>query len=721
MANVSKSSMNADSNKINLSSLAASDKQQKAALKEKRTEAKKLQAEIEAMEKKNQQELNAEEKKHLQELLDLKKKNAQEIQDLEDKREEARNEVSKKLIENASSAAASAISDGVSKIKSNLENTMSKFLETQESIAYNLNGTELNVSKINEDLTNAIAGTGIVRQEAVYNKINELVKQGIVYNVEQRAFLATLSDDLDTMFNATDGSLVRLINLQRTDLTDNRMAIQTSLKTFLNQNYETSQYIKKGFEDVSTALLEAQSIMTVDSGMKLEATLQKWLGSLSSVGMSDQTINALATAIGQVGSGNLSALSNSSMQNLIVMGAAQQGISYADLLTQGISSTTADALMQGIVSYIAQMGNNSSNVVKSEYARIFGINVSDIVAASQVGNVSKMADLTTDISEFLKSTGDYIYASSRVNKGLENFMYEWATGVASSEVNYGLYRVLDVVSGIGAALTAGMTVSTPKIFGAGADIELSKVISMAPLLATIGSLADTIGDTANNLFGSQTGADSIFNKLGVARDQYIKATGALTGFSKTSGLETSGSMIITNTSTSDMANTAMTSSGELVSQTMKGEEETYDITDLYKLYEENWNNDVKQGIKYEMEVFQHNTLNDIYNYLVNSLTPILTQTLPLILSTQTYPTYTRIAEAANTVTIGNDLTTAFDLMMISTMHLSNIYGLLAKFTGATDYVTQVAYESGKNPWNESLDWLTPEITYNETVKVAEGG
>ncbi|MBQ6627838.1 MAG: hypothetical protein IJH65_03305 [Methanobrevibacter sp.] len=242
-------------------------------------ERKKLQAEIEKLQQKSQTKLNSEEKKQQEELLkekeDRLKQINEDIEDEKDKRDEKRNEVSKKVLENAGNAAASAVTDGLLKLKSTLESTMDSFLKTQESIAYNLNGTSLSVEKVSDDLTRAIAGSGIVRQEAVYSKLDEMVRQGIVYNVEQRAFLQTLSDDLGMMFNATDGTFLRLINLQRKDLTDQRMAIQASLKTFLNQNYETSQYIANGFQSVSNALIEAQSTMTSSAGMALEATIQK--------------------------------------------------------------------------------------------------------------------------------------------------------------------------------------------------------------------------------------------------------------------------------------------------------------------------------------------------------------------------------------------------------------------------------------------------------------
>lgn len=316
------------------------------------------------------------------------------------------------------------------------------------------------------------------------------------------------------------------------------------------------------------------------------------MGSLSSVGMSSNTVESIATAIGQLGAGNISALGGSNMQNLLVMGAARSGQSYARMLTEGLTAETAEALLSGIVSYIAQMGGNASNVVKSEYARIFGLNVSDIRAAMQVGDLTQMGQLSSDISTLLSQTSNYMYTTTQINKGLENFMYEWATGVAADTGRYTTYKILDVVSDIGAALTSGMTVKTPSFFGLApqAEVKISEVISMVPLLATIGSLAETVSSAFSNFSGG-TDAQSIFARLAGSgtRDQYIKATGALTGLgSLSSGMTTSGSMIIANTSTSDMANTALVNSAELNSETVKGEETEYTASNIYEeLFSEN--------------------------------------------------------------------------------------------------------------------------------------
>jgi len=175
------------------------------------------------------------------------------------------------------------------------------------------------------------------------------------------------------------------------------MAIQASLKTFLNQNYQTSQYIKDGFESVSDALLQAQSLMSANSAMQVEAEVQKWMGALSSAGMSTETINKLAEALGQLGSGNVSALNGTDMQRLLIMGANEVGKSYTDILLGGLTEDSIDAIMSGVVKYMTNViGTSDNNVVMSELARVFGVTVSDVVAAKNSDLVTIMTKTLSD-------------------------------------------------------------------------------------------------------------------------------------------------------------------------------------------------------------------------------------------------------------------------------------------------------------------------------------
>lgn len=171
----------------------------------------------------------------------------------------------------AEAVAVGALTD----LKKSIDSSMKTFIESQEKMAYNLHGTSLTLSQVTTDIKEAMTGKGVVSQQKVYENLTKLVSQGIVNNVEQRAYLETLAQDLDMVFNYQTGSLNRLIRLQQSDLSSHRMAIEASLKEFLNQNFQTSEYIREGFANVSQNLLEAQSLMSGTSAVALESVIQK--------------------------------------------------------------------------------------------------------------------------------------------------------------------------------------------------------------------------------------------------------------------------------------------------------------------------------------------------------------------------------------------------------------------------------------------------------------
>ena len=60
------------------------------------------------------------------------------------------------------------------------------------------------------------------------------------------------------------------------------------------------------------------------------------------------------------------------MQNLLVMAANRMGLSYSDMLIEGINSTDANKLMYGVIAYLQDVVSGANNVVKAQYAQIFG-------------------------------------------------------------------------------------------------------------------------------------------------------------------------------------------------------------------------------------------------------------------------------------------------------------------------------------------------------------
>ena len=80
----------------------------------------------------------------------------------------------------------------------------------------------------------------------MYKNLTELIKAGISENVEQRAFLETISDDLNLLLDTQTGSLARLIRLQDASIAENRVAIEYSLREFLKSlNSSSSLQLKQ--------------------------------------------------------------------------------------------------------------------------------------------------------------------------------------------------------------------------------------------------------------------------------------------------------------------------------------------------------------------------------------------------------------------------------------------------------------------------------------------
>lgn len=566
-------------------------------------------------------------------------------------------------------------------LKDSIDNSMKKFIESQESMAYNLHGTSLTLSQITTDLKEAVSGRGVVRQEKVYENLTKLVSQGIVNNVEQRAYLETLAQDLDMVFNYQTGSLNRLIRLQQSDLSSHRMAIEASLKEFLNQNFQTSEYIREGFANVSQNLLEAQSLMSGNSAVALESVIQKWMGALNSVGFG--STDALSQALGYLGSGNLNALAGSPLQNLLVMGAARTGLSYGDLINNGLTAETANTLISGIVSYIGSM--SGSNVVKSEYARIFGLSgVSDIAAVNNISD-AMMASIDesvvgSSISELLNKTDKFVYATTKIENLLSNFVFSTATGVAGDANKYLAYRTADLVANV-----------VQGLFGEGGGDVLGAVnlatnlVPLALLLGLSNSKGTGIGQVITGITGTIDSLDKLFYGLGSAvggnttgqafeiykalggnnwfANNTVGVAGNLLGFGGT-GLSVSGSAYMGDSLNS---NTSATTSGAFAGV------------------------DVEEG----------RSINDVYNKLTDAVAAILD------LPNHPFGTVTRIAEAGNTVSIGQDSALMQDMATYIAMNVQNIYSLLvARFTrsGTADVINTDSMN-----WNHPFNWMTTTI------------
>lgn len=451
-----------------------------------------------------------------------------------------------------------SLSSGASALTSQIDASLTKYLNAQQSLAAHLSGSNTSLSSVLNSLQNTLSTSNIVRQERVFDNLGNLVKSGITYNVEQRAFLQTLAQDIDMVFNAQDGSLTQLIRLQNRDLSSNRMAIEYSLQKFLNQNYQTSEYIKH-FADISGSLLTAQSTMNARQAVDFEGTIQTWLGSMYSAGMNSNTVSSLASALNALGSGDISNL-GSGISNLVLMGAARAGLDYGALLNNGLDANTTDKLLASITSYMQEMGANQSNVVRSQLGNLFGVNITDIIAANNMRPTQ--GSVSSDIGTLLGDYGNFITFGTGLQNRLANMMWSFGTNVATNQSTLMAYEISKIISSSG----LGQIIQDlgENMIGSGAKISgfLTSVagiaLSNAQLIPVIASMFGPGGSISDIVSSSQlSGAAAIFDALG---------KGSMRGGDiRISDAGVSGSMYISNGGLKDILAGSQSSLNELTS------------------------------------------------------------------------------------------------------------------------------------------------------------
>ena len=84
--------------------------------------------------------------------------------------------------------------------------------------------------------------------------------------------------------------------------------MEKALNDLLTNMYKDSSYLNDMYDSVSASVFELSALATREGGAETEFIIQKWLGSLYSLGASSNAINAIAQGLGYLGSGNVSAL-----------------------------------------------------------------------------------------------------------------------------------------------------------------------------------------------------------------------------------------------------------------------------------------------------------------------------------------------------------------------------------------------------------------------------
>ncbi len=102
-----------------------------------------------------------------------------------------------------------------------------------------------------------------------------MVRRGISYNVEERAFLAAIKDKIADTFDATNASLTRLVRIQQQDTTAARLGMESALTSFLNNMYETTEYMSEIASSIKSSIEEASALMGATNAVEFEYQVQK--------------------------------------------------------------------------------------------------------------------------------------------------------------------------------------------------------------------------------------------------------------------------------------------------------------------------------------------------------------------------------------------------------------------------------------------------------------
>lgn len=462
-----------------------------------------------------------------------------------------------KAAEQAAKLVNKAISAAVKGGDNIVEAGLSVFSNYMSGIEARMQGTGSSFRGMLSNITGNLTGSPYVKQVKVIENLSDLVGQGIAYNVEQRAFLKTISDKIATTFDATNGTLLRLIRVQQADTTAARLGLEADLTRYLNKNYKDTSYLSEEFDSVSTALYEATAIAGRNQGVEIEGVVQKWLGSLYSVGASSNLVQSLAQGIGYLGSGDISALSsNESLQNLLVMAASRGGLDYASMLTQGASAQQINALLSNVVKYIQEIGSTQNLAVRSQYAQLFGMTISDMTALLNLSsadlvdisnNMLSYSDTIAEVNNQLRQVGGRTHFSEMIDNVLSNTALTLGMGVASNIVSYGIYRsgeLLDLITG-------EAKLPTVNVLGSGVDLDMTygQAMKLGVLgISSVGTLVQAISSLSNagGLSLSGWGASDFLSRGGLS----TTAAGISTGLSS--------SAFIGNTSGTSIASQSLT-------------------------------------------------------------------------------------------------------------------------------------------------------------------
>jgi len=500
---------------------------------------------------------------------------------------------------------------------------ISAYSEYQAAIDTRLQGSQKTFSAIEKKLTGTLGMSPYFKTSEMLDSLNDLVAEGIAFNVEQRAFLDTISDKIATTFEVANSSLLRIVRLQQADSSAARLGMEAYLTRYLNEQFQNTEYLSNEFDSVTEALMEATATMDAQSSIGFEYQVQKWLGALSSVGMSSNAISSIAGALGQLASGNITEV-GSEMQNLLVMAASRAGLDYAGLAQGGMAANDVNRLMASLVGYLQEIASSDNNVVRSQYASVFGMTMSDLRASINLG-ADDITELSKSIMGFNDAIGELEYQLGQIdsrtslaekfNNMMTNIKYGIGQGIATNAGLNAIWQITDLIQNV----TGGIAIPAISIMGNMVDLETTVENLIKTGIVGVSTLGK-IGDFFTGL-GNATNMGGLMNQNfgGANALRTLTTTGRGSGFAEYRNQlnRKTGRPLVRKLSsalgTSQSSYSGQSASGEIAEQALSGAQDDAAITAEQKRQESNE--------KYA---------TDIYNYLVDLFDPKMNSIVQMV-------------------------------------------------------------------------------------------
>ena len=484
------------------------------------------------------------------------------------------------------------LGENLGKLTNAVSNAMSQYAQYQAGVNARLQGTSKTWSNIESSLEK-VSFSPLLKADKLYENLATLVNEGIVSNVEQRAFLMTIKDNIATTFDVNNTSLKRIIRIQQEDTTASRLGLEAYLTTFMNQMVENTEYLTTSFDNVQSALLEASSLMTAKASTEFEYIVQKWLGTLTGVGLSESASSSIAQALGYLGSGNIESLNSSNLQNLLVMASSRAGLDFGQMLKEGLDSSTTNQLLESLVTFVQSIYNDSKDnkLVMSQFANTFGLTVSDVKAIANIqpsalraisNSMMSYSDMYSELGYQFNQITSRMSVSTMLDNLFSNFTYSTGADLASNPATYATWKIADFIT----STTGGINIPHATVLGTGVDMNAT--VEQLIKLGLVG--ISTLGNIGNIVKGvSSVGSGSkLLDLMGINMNSATIQSRGTSLSTRNRGVTTSQSSVTSPTGGQTYYQNAMAGvNEEKTSQIKASEQEDNPVKDIRTLLNDN--------------------------------------------------------------------------------------------------------------------------------------